>query len=108
MNIKEMQNDYDWQEAFSYFNCDINKVQKIIAYDNGENDSQDWIGIFQREDGKYIYGEAGCDYTGWDCQAGGHSETFDTLEKALSKISLPEETRTRLKDQLSEYKLDWD
>jgi hypothetical protein len=41
----------------------------------GENDGRNWLWAVQFEgayDGDWWVLCAGCDYTGWDCQAGGH------------------------------------
>jgi hypothetical protein len=77
-------------------------VSKILYMQDGENDSVDWIGIFELKDGRFISVESFCDYTGWDCQAGGTvtvSYKLDDLirygvsEKARQRfgIILPEE-----------------
>lgn len=102
---------YDWREAFVYADpYTIEDVVKIIVKDEGENDGPDWIGIFEVSDGKFILLRAGCDYTGWDCQAGGRVEIFDTLAQTCSKISLTMNEIARLgKELLNNYKyeLDW-
>lgn len=41
-------------------------VVEIIAAVNGENDGQDWEGVFRLADGRYLLASGGCDYTGWD------------------------------------------
>ena len=38
---------------------------------------------------------AGCDYTGWDCRAGGKIEFYNTIEEALSPLTLTVEERLR-------------
>ena len=35
-------------------------------------------------------------------------ENYSTLNDVLSKLALPKEHRERLKDQLTQYELDWD
>lgn len=109
MTLKEMIGSYDWKEVFKYadkYSCE--DVVEIIAYDHGQNEGDDWIGIFKMNDGKFLVINAGCDYTGWGCQEGGASVVYDSLEKAISKFSLGEDWRERLKSELSKYKLDWD
>lgn len=41
-------------------------VAEIIAAVNGENDGQDWVGVFLLKDGRFLLATGGCDYTGWD------------------------------------------
>lgn len=61
---------YDWEEAFSYSrHGDRSDVEEIIGIDEGENDGNDWIGLFRMKNGTFVFLSAGCDYTGWDCQA---------------------------------------
>lgn len=50
-----------------------------VALVEGENDEADWYGLFygihRAVDGApmWTFVQAGCDYTGWDCQADGYS-----------------------------------
>ena len=77
MNISEMREDYDWQEAFKY-GADIrtatgcgnapfvlDDVEEIIASDEGMNDEESWIAVGKLNDGRYFFLSAWCDYTGW-------------------------------------------
>ena len=98
---------YDWDEAFAYAtgiarsggsgipmvcegaNCDntpFNKeeVGRIFHMRTGENDGNTWILVGQLDDSRFFVLEAGCDYTGWDCQASGQawvSDSFANLEQ---------------------------
>ena len=90
-------NDYDWQEAFEYAAradlCEGAKcsnsgftredVVKILHIDEGENDGNYWIIVGELSDGRYFYLEAGCDYTGWDCQASGSAWVSDNYTNLL-------------------------
>ena len=49
---------------------DFKKLDKVI-YQIGENDGDSWICIGKRADGYYLFFEASCDYTGFDCEGGG-------------------------------------
>jgi len=40
-------------------------VKRVIAMDEGDNEGPDWVGVFELWDGRFLYVEAGCDYTGW-------------------------------------------
>lgn len=81
--------DYDWEEVFKYATpkvCEAGHkhgpaavigspvstdpftredVSRIIAMQNGENDGDTWVGVFQLHDGRFAVIRAGCDYTGW-------------------------------------------
>jgi hypothetical protein len=87
--------DYDWKEAFSFGEQEREAVKSIIALDEGCNDGEPWIIVYKRNDDKYVYLEACCDYTGWDCQAGGYSEQADSLEQ-LIRGRLTDDARRRL------------
>ena len=69
-------------------------VVRIVAAEEGENDGRDWIGVFELNDGRFLTVRAGCDYTGWDCRAGGSSEWTNTEAEAIACLT-PEE-RERL------------
>lgn len=111
---------YDWQEIFSDPNLQgkqytrpahvrerkmrdeaykAEDVAEILAMIEGESDGADWIGLFKMNDGKFMCVRAGCDYTGWDCQAGGSSDYADTLQDVIAG-GLTADERDRLKDQL--------
>ncbi|SFA91025.1 hypothetical protein SAMN05216312_102183 [Cohnella sp. OV330] len=119
----EQLDDYSWREAFGYAGkeqgtfatyqgiepvkvvqfaapvstepFDREDVAEIIAMSDGENDGPNWIGIFKLKDGRYASIDAGCDYTGWDCQACGYAEVCGTLEEMI-KWGLSDEQRKRL------------
>jgi hypothetical protein len=121
--LKEL-DTYDWEEAFGYAGkeegtcaywqgrdpvktikfCNIvseepfdrEDVEEIVAMDEGENDGSNWIGVFKLKDGRYATIDAGCDYTGWDCQAGGIAEVAGTLEEVI-QYGLDDGQRKRLK-----------
>lgn len=79
---------YNWDEAFKIsfdstmvcppmvdMDCSspilTEDVAMIIACREGENDEMNWELLGQLKDERFFYLSAGCDYTGWDCQAGG-------------------------------------
>jgi hypothetical protein len=74
-------------------------VAHIIAIEDGENDGDDWLGVFEMTDGKFLVIRAGCDYTGWGCREGGSSDLADTLEDAIA-FGLTVGERDRLAAQL--------
>lgn len=73
---------YDWQKAFEVACRDriesvppgtthrtapfaTSDVAEVIAYADGENDGDEWVGVFRLYDGRFVAVVAGCDYTGW-------------------------------------------
>lgn len=102
-------NDPDWETIFKeYVNPPAHvrrlpvettyareDVRKILAIEDGENDGPCWLGVFKMRDGKFLAVRAGCDYTGWDCQAGGHADLADTHADVVA-LGLTLEERTRL------------
>ena len=118
--------DYDWAEAFayagdpgdddswggSYGSADIRThpgsgvknldpftredVVKIYHLIRGYNDGPTWICVGKLKDGRFFVLEAGCDYTGWDCQAGGSAHVAKRLKDALA-FGLDDNGRERVK-----------
>lgn len=115
--LKQLDDD-DWKEAFGYAGepgtCgspDIRAtpisnvsvapftredVAEIFAMEEGENDGPSWVIAGRLNDGRYFYLEAGCDYTGWDCRAGGSASVASSKEELIS-FAMTEDGRTRLK-----------
>ena len=109
--LDEFKQDYDWRAAFNEavvgdyrsYSADergephpIDNVTAVYAASVGENDERDWIAVVEWEGKRFAVMRAGCDYTGWDCRAGGSIEYHDTLQQAVSKLTLTEEERQRL------------
>lgn len=108
--------DYDWKHIFENYTCatsvrgdrktnhDYNRedVAEVIAVEDGENDGASWVGVFKMNDGKYMFVTAGCDYTGWGCQEGGHSSVAENLEDLIS-LGMTEGERGRLKGQMCDW-----
>jgi hypothetical protein len=59
-----MSEDYGWQNAMSRGMFD--KIKKVIAKVDGENDESSWLAVFQLEDDLFMLIDSWCDYTGWD------------------------------------------
>lgn len=82
--------DYDLSSAMNYAITDtkgfaLEDVAYVLAYLQGENDGPDFHWIIAMKDHTYAYVSGGCDYTGWDCRAGGYVEMCLSLSEALSK-----------------------
>lgn len=103
--------DYDWVNAFSFAHrvsgsndCGrdpfgIDDVSEVIAAERGENDGASWIMAGRLMDGRFFFLSAGCDYTGWDCQAWGDSHVSATLQQ-LIVCGMTRRDRERLADHL--------
>ena len=94
--IEEMKSDYDWKEAWEFAQADMDDVDEILASDDGCNEGPNWICVAKLKNGTFLVLRAGCDYTGWDCQAGGNSEIHYSLEQAFSVLTLNQEELARL------------
>lgn len=112
--IPHVLDDGDWEHIFNTYSqaTDVrDKTKKagpysrkdvicVLAYSNGANDEDNWIGLFQMIDGLFLTIRAGCDYTGWGCQESGSSDVATTVEDARA-FGLTLEERTRLDEQLT-------
>ena len=113
-DLISFKDNYDWQHAFyeaangdckSYDEIGpIQHVEEVIACDEGENDGAEWIAIVKlvpetslhkniTENGPFAIIVAGCDYTGWDCQASGYIEYHESLEVALTDLTPEQASR---------------
>lgn len=99
--MSELINSYDWAECFgegsggntynipesldgtSTHPCSRHDVKEIIAAVNGENDGNNWIGVFELQDGRFLSVDAGCDYTGWDWRASNTLTVASSLESLI-------------------------
>lgn len=70
-------------------------VAELFGIVDGENDESDWVCCGRLNDGRFFALRAGCDYTGWDCQAGGSADVAATKEDIL-QFGLSEQERGRL------------
>lgn len=93
--IAEIFTDYDWHEASTYASWNPEDVAAVIAMEEGENDGSNLIMVVKLKDGRFSLLSAGYGYTGWDCQAGGHSLEYGSLEE-LIRMGLGQEERERL------------
>ena len=111
---------YDWAEVFGEGtggNCTIIRpdgpvgsdvslapfqrcdVEYVVGQEEGENDGADWIVWGKLKDGRYFIARGGCDYTGWDCQAGNSGNVANT-ELQLITFGMSEDERKRFKREL--------
>lgn len=121
MTLEEFKNNYDWQHAFGEAltggytpmrdeyeelrdeKHPIEFVTHVYAADEGENDGPQWLAVvgWSGPQGPFAVMRAGCDYTGWDCQAGGVIEFFPTLAESVNKLALTREEQQRLAADLA-------
>jgi hypothetical protein len=66
-------------------------VAEIHGQSEGENDGADWIMWGLLKDGRYFMVAAGCDYTGWDCQAGNWGLVASTREDLIAHCMTDDE-----------------
>lgn len=110
--LKELQPenewDDDWGEAFKFAQSEHvstfpgsktpihgftrEDVAEVFGKKEGQNDGDPWRCWGRLNDGRFFYLEAGCDYTGWDCQADGSTAVASTKEECW-KMCLTDEAR---------------
>ncbi len=116
ITMAELMDSYDWAEVFADRSSGnttkaVNvappgaqvtfdppsraDVAEIIAAVNGENDEEEWVGVFRLKDGRYLIAAGSCDYTGWDCQAGNSLTVCANMADVL-QFGLDERQRARL------------
>lgn len=87
-------NNINWNEygesygygPLSEVGLDTSDVAEIIHYREGENDCANWLFVLKLIDGRFAYVTAGCDYTGWDCRAGGDISYADSLDALVPEM----------------------
>lgn len=66
-------------------------VSRILWIQEGENDGPDWQVLAELKDGRSIFAEGGCDYTGWDCQSSVRRFVSNSSEALLRWAMTPAE-----------------
>lgn len=111
LEILTILNDYDWKYAFDFAGKPewcvgslatgvsdpvvIENVVELLAFEEGANDGPEWICLGRVKDGRYFFLSAGCDYTGWECQADGRCLVSDKLE-TIMQFALDANEKERL------------
>lgn len=111
--------DYNWAEVFgeryslgkptpnrhpndkitsnaSFSREDVETIHGLVE---GEHDGPSWVVYGQLTDKRYFVARGGCDYTGWDCQAGNSADVASSLEDII-RFGLDDDERSRLGVQL--------
>jgi hypothetical protein len=81
---------------YSKMSLDVFTIGDVVGIQHireGENETMDWICIGQLKDGRWFNLEAGCDYTGWDCEANGQVVVADSYD-VLMRLGCKQETRS--------------
>ena len=92
----EMLQEYNWREAFGFADgFVIDDVAEVLGFSEGENDGAHWVIYGRLHDHRYFVLSAGCDYTGWDCQASGWSNVNDSLDE-LVRVGMGDREREAL------------
>lgn len=99
--LEQFKESHDWQEAIGYAPFSMDDIAEIIACDEGENDGATWVAVVRLKRDAFGFVEAGCDYTGWDCQASGEGEVADTLEE-LQRWKMNASARRRLNMEIAD------
>jgi hypothetical protein len=82
--------DSDWAEIFHDYTegVPIEDVVEVLGFEDGENEGAQWVGLFKLRDGRFMFTEAGCDYTGWSCRADGKSKFYNTAREAILDLGV--------------------
>ena len=109
MNIPE-DREYDWAEALHYLGDGLSvaegssasdsremEIDQILAlrFEDGDYAEVEVYAVLLLKDGRFAFHRAGCDTTGWDCQAGGWTQVSHSLQH-LYQMSLGEDERADL------------
>ena len=91
---KDERDDFEWRGIdYDLVAClennsqeyTIKDIEKVLAVYEGENDGEDWRWILQLKDGRFVFLQGGCDYTGWDCQSWAGSTFTENAEEAAKE-----------------------
>lgn len=99
---------YNCEQAFCYLTGQQERpgpiawpdVVEIVAESEGEHDERSWVAVGTLKDSRAFLLEASCDYTGWDCQAGGSSVIGKRIEDVIHPLCMTDEVRSRVGDRL--------
>jgi hypothetical protein len=63
----------------------VEYIKQVLAVWEGENDGDDWRWILTLKDGRFVFLQGSCDYTGWDCQSSAEIAIVDTIAEVLEQ-----------------------
>jgi hypothetical protein len=87
------EDSYTWEAAFSEAKLKPDDIATVAgAYiEDGYYAETTVFAYGQLHDGRWFFMEAGCDTTGWDCQAGGSHETAPSYEQLVAMVMTQEQ-----------------
>jgi hypothetical protein len=77
--------DYDLHGCLKYNPQDtfaVGDIDRVLAVWEGDNDGDDWRWILALKDGRFVFLQGGCNYTGWDCLSWATYAFADAPEQA--------------------------
>lgn len=83
-------------EEVSTKSLSISDIEVVLAYDEGENDGENWIFILKAYDGRYAFMSAGADYTGFQCRSWISGSHVSYNLNSLINFGLDDNERSRL------------
>lgn len=75
---------------------DYKQFEKVYYAKPGMNDEENWTFLVKHKNGYYIFFDAGCDFTGFDCQGGGNI-TYSLDGQKMWTLGLTNDMRNILK-----------
>lgn len=75
---------------------DYTQFETVYFVRPGCNDGENWTFLIRHRNGYYVFFDAGCDYTGFDCQGGG-SITYSRDGEKMWSLGLTDEMRMQLR-----------
>ena len=87
--------DEDKTDVLESDMVDYKQFEKVYYARPGANDEENWTFLVKHQNGYYVYFDAGCDYTGFDCQGGG-TITYSRDSKKMWTLGLTKEMRQNL------------
>jgi hypothetical protein len=97
--LLEMHPDIGWEYGFAEAGLSATDVLVIrgLSWSRGDYAEQDLHCYGTLKDGRWFILSAGCDTTGWDCQAGGEYRTADSYDD-LVRLQMTSEERVMFLD----------
>ena len=63
----------------------VDDIRQVLAVWEGENDGDYWRWILTLKDGRFVFLQGSCDYTGWDCRSSASSVIADTIATVIDE-----------------------
>jgi hypothetical protein len=86
LDLKQLMDAYDWQEAMKYAKFQFTDIVRVLEAREGERDESHWQLLVELHGGGFGTLDAWCDYTGWGCQEGGESDRYEDEATARRRL----------------------